>query len=230
MTECVQTWVAHCCVRPLLPSMAPLMAPMRALVWRALMAASIALAARAQLDDGECRAGSEPPRCWCGRLQQRGGERGGAAECRRAPAGLRRRRAAASRCWWWSGGQAPAVEGTTTEPLLSGRRPAAAAALLLLRDSIENWPEFSAANNITGWNASFPVCFWTGIVCSGDARVQQVSLQCGAGCGVPAVGTLPPAFGDITVLSTFNLQGNAFRGRLPPEWGHPQKLTLLQNL
>lgn len=60
--------------------------------------------------------------------------------------------------------------------------------------------------------------------------MQQVSLQCDAQCSVQAVGTLPPDFGNITVLSTFNIQGNAFRGSLPREWGDPEKLTLLQNM
>ncbi|GAB4814551.1 hypothetical protein N2152v2_001597 [Parachlorella kessleri] len=46
--------------------------------------------------------------------------------------------------------------------------------LVELRDSIENWPAFSAANKITGWNNATPVCVWGGVTCSEEGRVQTV--------------------------------------------------------
>jgi len=50
------------------------------------------------------------------------------------------------------------------------------------------------------------------------------------GCPVQAAGTLPPQLANLTALTTLNLQGNAFRGSLPPEWGAPGALPELQNL
>ncbi len=46
--------------------------------------------------------------------------------------------------------------------------------LLELRDSIENWQQFSTANAITGWSNDVPVCVWGGITCSEEGRVQTL--------------------------------------------------------
>jgi hypothetical protein len=54
--------------------------------------------------------------------------------------------------------------------VVTARALPAVEALLLLRDSIENWAEFSAANNFIGWEENFPICLWTGIQCNPEAR------------------------------------------------------------
>lgn len=47
----------------------------------------------------------------------------------------------------------------------------AAAALLAQSASISNWAEFASQNNITGWNASTPVCQWNGVTCTPQGSI-----------------------------------------------------------
>jgi hypothetical protein len=58
--------------------------------------------------------------------------------------------------------------------LAFSRACCAVAILLELRDSITNWPEFAAANRISGWNNRVPVCVWGGVTCSEEGRVQTL--------------------------------------------------------
>lgn len=46
--------------------------------------------------------------------------------------------------------------------------------LLMLRNSIENWPQFAAANRISGWEPSVPVCLWTGVSCTDTGDITSV--------------------------------------------------------
>ena len=52
--------------------------------------------------------------------------------------------------------------------------------LLELPESVLNWGDFAAANNVKGWlDASVPLCQWSGVQCDGDGRVTALcaSLQ-----------------------------------------------------
>lgn len=40
--------------------------------------------------------------------------------------------------------------------------------LLEQRDAIENWDEFAAVNQLSGWNETAPVCEWSGVACDGS--------------------------------------------------------------
>lgn len=51
--------------------------------------------------------------------------------------------------------------------------PAVMAALLAQRNAIDNWADFSKANNITGWTSDIPYCQW-------DKRTIQCNAQTGA--------------------------------------------------
>lgn len=60
------------------------------------------------------------------------------------------------------------------QPLLLKSPPllvTAVQVLLLMRDAVENWDEFSAANAIHGWDAASPPCTWGGITCSDDGTI-----------------------------------------------------------
>lgn len=52
----------------------------------------------------------------------------------------------------------------------------AEATLLGVQRSISNWPEFSKANNLTGWGTdpSIPPCLWTGVGCDADGRLSSM--------------------------------------------------------
>ena len=43
-------------------------------------------------------------------------------------------------------------------------------------------------------------------------------------------GTLPAALANLSAATTINLQGHDLYGPLPPEWGAPGTLPVLQNL
>lgn len=55
-------------------------------------------------------------------------------------------------------------------------RAAADAGLRAIRDAITNWPQFSAANNLSGWGAdpAIPPCLYTGVTCDADGRLSSV--------------------------------------------------------
>ncbi|KAI3429894.1 hypothetical protein D9Q98_010205 [Chlorella vulgaris] len=100
-----------------------------------------------------------------------------------------------------------------------------------MRDAVENWDEFSAANAIHGWDAASPPCTWGGITCSDDGTILTLSWQCRLPtCAVPAVGTLPADLGTIRSLATLDLQGNRFYGTLPRRWGEIDMWPSLHNL
>lgn len=113
----------------------------------------------------------------------------------------------------------------------------AATAALALAQSIDNFSQFLTAGGGyargpgRGWDNSsgVPLCQWTGVTCTEQGQIQSLTLQCD-GCAVPAAGTLPAALANLTAVTTINLQGNALRGTLPPEWGAPGALPALQNL
>jgi hypothetical protein len=44
----------------------------------------------------------------------------------------------------------------------------------MMRDRIENWDEFKAANGIVGWDDNVPACAWTGIVCAMEGPIIEV--------------------------------------------------------
>lgn len=48
-----------------------------------------------------------------------------------------------------------------------------AATLQEFAASIENWDEFSTANNYV-WNSSLPTCVWKGVTCSFAGRIQAL--------------------------------------------------------
>lgn len=55
--------------------------------------------------------------------------------------------------------------------------------LLELPESVLNWGEFAAANNVKGWlDASVPLCQWSGVQCDGDGRVIALCASPAARC------------------------------------------------
>lgn len=44
-------------------------------------------------------------------------------------------------------------------------------ALLLLKSAVENWQEFSAGNNFSGWTDASPPCTWSGVTCGPDGSI-----------------------------------------------------------
>ena len=56
--------------------------------------------------------------------------------------------------------------------------PPAEPTLLAVRNAITNWPDFAAANNISGWGGprpqdkGVPACLWTGVTCDADGRLS----------------------------------------------------------
>ena len=69
-------------------------------------------------------------------------------------------------------------------------------ALLAQRDAISNWDEFSAANDISGWNSTTDVCDWTLIYCTPEGAITEVYLDC-YDCTIHATGTLAPELAAI---------------------------------
>ncbi|KAL4529628.1 hypothetical protein Ndes2437B_g08800 [Nannochloris sp. 'desiccata'] len=102
-------------------------------------------------------------------------------------------------------------------------------ALLAFRSSISNWDAFSVGNNINGWNASTPVCLWTGVSCNAEGRVVTVTLACN-GCSTKASGNLPPALSTLVHLTSLDLQYNEFSGSLPEIWAGSGQFPALQSL
>lgn len=100
-----------------------------------------------------------------------------------------------------------------------------------VKQSISNWPEFAAANNLTGWgdDPSIPPCLWTGATCDADGRLQTLALQC-PGCPVKAEGVLPLSIAASQTLATLNLQSNLLHGPLPPEYAAPGAFPSILNL
>lgn len=45
-----------------------------------------------------------------------------------------------------------------------------------------------------------------------------------------AQGSLPAALADLAAATTLNLQGNAFGGGLPREWGAPGAMQAMQSM
>ncbi|KAL4421913.1 hypothetical protein ABPG77_005197 [Micractinium sp. CCAP 211/92] len=111
----------------------------------------------------------------------------------------------------------------------AGPNPLDVQALLLLRNAVENWPEFSAGNNFTGWTDASPPCTWTGVTCGPAGSILTLSWQCRT-CAVRAAGTLPTGLGMLSTLATLDLQSNRFYGTLPSGWGEVDTWTQLQNL
>lgn len=63
--------------------------------------------------------------------------------------------------------QASPVVQLSATPLLLPLR--AGVALLAQKQAISNWPDFAAANGITGWQDLATVCWeWTGVNCTDD--------------------------------------------------------------
>ena len=55
--------------------------------------------------------------------------------------------------------------------------------LLEFPESVLNWGEFAAANNVKGWlDASVPLCQWSGVQCDGDGRVTALCATPAARC------------------------------------------------
>jgi hypothetical protein len=52
----------------------------------------------------------------------------------------------------------------------------AEALLTAVKQHITNWPEFAAANNISGWggNPAIPPCLYTGVTCDADGQLQAL--------------------------------------------------------
>lgn len=50
--------------------------------------------------------------------------------------------------------------------------------LRLIRQSITNWDEFAAANNLSGWgkDPSVPPCLYTSVTCDADGRLASVCV------------------------------------------------------
>ncbi|KAI7838603.1 hypothetical protein COHA_007611 [Chlorella ohadii] len=103
--------------------------------------------------------------------------------------------------------------------------------LRAIRDSITNWPELSAANNLSGWGAdpSIPPCLYTGVTCDADGRLSSVSLQC-PGCAVKAQGHLADEVAGLSTLTALNMQNNQLNGSLPAAYGEEGALPRLLNL
>uniref|UniRef100_A0A1D2A5N4 Protein kinase domain-containing protein n=2 Tax=Auxenochlorella protothecoides TaxID=3075 RepID=A0A1D2A5N4_AUXPR len=103
-----------------------------------------------------------------------------------------------------------------------------AATLQEFAASIENWDEFSTANNYV-WNSSLPTCVWKGVTCSFAGRIQALTLQC-SGCSVLAEGTVPASLSQLDALETLNLQFNEFTSSLPEEWGTSGAFPVMRNM
>ncbi|EFN54023.1 hypothetical protein CHLNCDRAFT_136066 [Chlorella variabilis] len=126
--------------------------------------------------------------------------------------------------------------------LLAAAAPPAAAAVVALPLSLQavldgvkrhitNWPEFSAANNLTGWGAdpAVPPCLYTGVTCDADGALQSLALQCPR-CSVRAEGTLAPEIAKSASLATINVQYNRLAGPLPAAYGEPGAASSLLHL
>ncbi|PRW32608.1 rRNA methyltransferase mitochondrial [Chlorella sorokiniana] len=106
------------------------------------------------------------------------------------------------------------------------------AALLAQRRAISNWDAFAAANSITGWDATTPVCDWTGIACKANSTTANkfdINLSCAPigrlPCTSRAQGTLAPELGGLRELS-----GSQLRGPVPAGWGAPGAFPALRYL
>lgn len=77
-------------------------------------------------------------------------------------------------------------------------------------------------------HARLPRAHFT-LCCCPPRPCHRSTLQCD-GCPVRAQGTLPPELAQLSAATTLNLQGNAFGGGLPQEWGNSSVLQDLQNL
>ncbi|PRW61477.1 Serine threonine- kinase CTR1 isoform B [Chlorella sorokiniana] len=103
-----------------------------------------------------------------------------------------------------------------------------AAALLAQSAAITNWAEFASQNNITGWNASVPVCNWTGVTCTPQGSIIALDLGCEVrgyegevppNCNGFAQGTLALELARISTLQQLILRNQQLAGTLPSEWG-----------
>ncbi|KAL4433230.1 hypothetical protein ABPG77_003278 [Micractinium sp. CCAP 211/92] len=106
--------------------------------------------------------------------------------------------------------------------------------LLKQKAAITNWAAFSSAAGLAGWDASTPVCEWTGVSCDGVGDVSALNMSCTQEqprfCGVRAEGRLAPELCQISSLTSIMLGNHSLSGPLPEEWGSPGACKHLSNL
>lgn len=93
-------------------------------------------------------------------------------------------------------------------------------ALLALKSHVTNDPQNILAS---GWSAAVSVCNWTGVSC-GTTKNRVTSLILS---GMGLTGTIPPHLGNLSFLSTLDIQNNSFQGSLPIELAHLRRLEYL---
>lgn len=75
----------------------------------------------------------------------------------------------------------PCLTAAAAFPPCAACAPPAVPHLLAQRDAISNWAEFSSLNNVTGWNATAPLCSWTFITCNPDEPLYSLCALHGRG-------------------------------------------------
>ena len=91
--------------------------------------------------------------------------------------------------------------------------------------SFRNAVTFDPYGSLLKWTAqnSERVCSWNGIRCrKGTNRVVSITLP-----ALGLEGSLSPSIANLSLLRTFNLSGNNFKGRIPRELGQLKALGIL---
>ncbi|XP_062170493.1 probable LRR receptor-like serine/threonine-protein kinase At3g47570 [Alnus glutinosa] len=93
-------------------------------------------------------------------------------------------------------------------------------ALLALKAQISYDPYNVLTNN---WSTNFSICNWVGITCgSNHHRVIALNLSY-----MDLVGTIPPHLGNLSFLSSLNIENNSFHGSIPNELSHLYRLKII---
>ncbi|KAL3621731.1 hypothetical protein CASFOL_034391 [Castilleja foliolosa] len=91
-------------------------------------------------------------------------------------------------------------------------------ALYDLRSSLN-----ASTNQLADWNPSqVTACTWSKVTCDADNNVISVVLP-----NMGFSGTLSAKIGNLTMLTTLDLQGNGITGKLPKELGNITRLSML---
>ncbi|GFP85645.1 probable LRR receptor-like serine/threonine-protein kinase at5g10290 [Phtheirospermum japonicum] len=91
-------------------------------------------------------------------------------------------------------------------------------ALYDLRSSLN-----ASINQLTDWNPNqVTACTWSKVTCDADNNIISVVL---ANMGFS--GTLSAKIGNLTMLTTLDLQGNGITGKIPKEFGNMTRLSML---
>ncbi|XP_044507257.1 probable LRR receptor-like serine/threonine-protein kinase At3g47570 [Mangifera indica] len=93
-------------------------------------------------------------------------------------------------------------------------------ALLALKACISHDPSNLLTSN---WSTSSSVCHWMGITCGArHSRVTALNIS-----HLGLIATLPPQLGNLSFLSTLDINNNSFYGALPEEYAQLRRLKYL---